>query len=61
MIGVKDKLYNLQGRLIAIFGNGVREWGQALIINYFLSDTFFEPFSINPWVNSQSKISWQLE
>jgi len=34
---------------------------KALIINYFLSDKFFEPFSINPWVNSQSKVSWQLE
>jgi len=37
--------------------------GQALIINDFLSDKFFEPFSINPvsinpWVNWQSKVSW---
>jgi prevent-host-death family protein len=29
---------------------------QALIINYFLSDKFFEPFSINPWVTKESII-----
>jgi hypothetical protein len=34
---------------------------QAIKINYFLSDKLFEPFSINPWVNSESKVFWQLE
>jgi len=30
-------------------------------INYFLSDKFFDPFLMNPWFNSQSKVSWKLE
>lgn len=37
------------------------EWGYPFIMNYFLSDKFIKSFSINPWVHSQSKVSWDLE